>query len=73
MKGKHPELNLTSVRCSACGNEFMTRSTRSEMVIDVCSTCHPAYTGVERAVASGSRIERFERRLARRDAVAGRA
>jgi large subunit ribosomal protein L31 len=43
------------------------------MVIDVCSNCHPAYTGIERAVASGSRIERFERRRARRDALAGRA
>ena len=73
MKGKHPELALTSVRCSACGNEFTTRSTRSEIVVDVCSNCHPAYTGSERAVASGSRIERFERRRARRDSVASRA
>jgi large subunit ribosomal protein L31 len=73
VKGKHPELDLTSVRCSACGNEFTTRSTVSEMVVDVCSSCHPAYTGIERAVASGSRIERFERRRALRDAVVGRA
>jgi large subunit ribosomal protein L31 len=65
MKGKHPELTTTSVRCSTCGNEFTTRSTRSELTVDVCSACHPAYTGVERAVASGSRIERFERRRAR--------
>jgi ribosomal protein L31 len=43
------------------------------MVIDVCSNCHSAYTGIERSVAAGSRIERFERRRARRDAVAGRA
>ena len=65
MKGKHPEVTITSVRCSTCGNEFTTRSTVSELTIDVCSSCHPAYTGVERAVASGSRIERFERRRAR--------
>jgi large subunit ribosomal protein L31 len=65
MKGKHPELTTTSIRCSTCGNEFTTRSTRSELTVDVCSACHPAYTGVERAVASGSRIERFERRRAR--------
>jgi len=72
MKGKHPDLTITSVRCGTCGNEFTTRSTRSELAIDVCSACHPAYTGVERAVASGSRIERFERRRARsRPAVAG--
>jgi large subunit ribosomal protein L31 len=65
MKGNHPETTMTSVRCSSCGNEFTTRSTRSELTIDVCSACHPAYTGVERAVASGSRIEQFERRRAR--------
>jgi large subunit ribosomal protein L31 len=71
MKGTHPETTITTVRCSTCGNEFTTRSTRSELTIDVCSDCHPAYTGVERAVASGSRIERFERRRARsRSAVA---
>ena len=60
MKTIHPELGLTTVRCTSCGNTFTTRSTRSELVIDTCSSCHPAYTGVERAAAS--RIERFERR-----------
>jgi large subunit ribosomal protein L31 len=64
VKGKHPEMTITSVRCSTCGNEFTTRSTTDALTIDVCSACHPAYTGVERAVASGSRIERFERRRA---------
>jgi ribosomal protein L31 len=43
------------------------------LVVDVCSSCHPAYTGIERAVVSGSRIERFERRRARRQAVGDRA
>ena len=62
MKQIHPELMLTTVRCTSCGNEFTTRSNRSELVVEVCSNCHPAYTGVERAPASGSRIERFERR-----------
>ena len=65
MRAEHPELTLTTVRCSTCGTDFTTRSTRSEIVTDVCSQCHPAYTGVERAAASGSRIERFERRRAR--------
>ena len=50
------------VRCLSCGNVFTTRSTRSEILIDVCSNCHPAYTGYERATKTGSRIERFERR-----------
>jgi large subunit ribosomal protein L31 len=60
---------MTSVRCGTCGNEFTIRSTLGELVVDVCSNCHPAYTGIERAVAHGSRIERFERRRARRQAV----
>ncbi len=53
MKTIHPELRLTAVRCTSCGNTFTTRSTRSELVVDTCQNCHPAYTGVERAVASG--------------------
>jgi large subunit ribosomal protein L31 len=64
VKGNHPELVLTTVRCSTCGNSFATRSIRSELAVDVCSSCHPAYTGVERTVTAGSRIERFERRRA---------
>jgi large subunit ribosomal protein L31 len=64
--GNHPELKLTSVRCGTCGNEFTIRSNRGELVLEVCSSCHPAYTGVERALVRGGRIERFERRLARR-------
>ena len=62
MKQIHPELMLASVRCTSCGETFTTRSTRSELVVDSCSNCHPAYTGVERRVAMGGRIERFERR-----------
>jgi large subunit ribosomal protein L31 len=62
LKHIHPELRLASARCTSCGNTFTTRSTRSEIVADVCSNCHPTYTGVERAARSGSRIERFERR-----------
>jgi large subunit ribosomal protein L31 len=53
------------VRCAACGNEFTTRSIVAELVVDVCSSCHPAYTGIERELARGSRVERFERRRAR--------
>ena len=62
MKHIHPELLLTTVRCTSCGNTFTTRSTKSELVVDTCSECHPAYTGLERVAASGSRVERFERR-----------
>ena len=63
----HPELNGTTVTCSNCGTTFETRSTRPSMQVEACSQCHPAYTGSERTVGRGSRIERFERR---RDAAA---
>jgi large subunit ribosomal protein L31 len=62
MKGKHPDLRPTHVRCGACGNEFTTRTVHETLVLEICADCHPAYTGVERSVAHGSRIERFERR-----------
>ena len=58
----HPELHLIEVRCSACGASFHTRSAAGAITVDVCSNCHPAYTGVERTVAAGGRIERFNRR-----------
>ena len=60
-----PTRVIATVRCTSCGEVFTTRSTRSEITIDVCSHCHPAYTGVARTVESGSRIDRFERRRAR--------
>jgi large subunit ribosomal protein L31 len=57
-------MHRIDVRCASCGASFSIRSTAEAFSIDVCSNCHPAYTGRERAVASGGRIERFERRRA---------
>jgi large subunit ribosomal protein L31 len=62
---KQPELRLTTVRCSTCDRTFTTRSTRDSIVVDICSNCHPAYTGEARAPRQVERIERFERRRAR--------
>jgi large subunit ribosomal protein L31 len=59
-----PELHATSVVCGTCGSTFELRSTAGDLTVDVCAHCHPAYTGVERAGASGGRVERFERRRA---------
>ena len=70
MKGIHPERTNTNVHCTSCGNVFATRSSLNELVLDVCSNCHPAYTGVMREVVRGSRVERFERRRARAAAAA---
>ena len=60
----HPEMRVATVTCSTCGTTFETRSMRPVIGVEICSACHPAYTGVERTVHRGSRIERFERRRA---------
>jgi large subunit ribosomal protein L31 len=60
----HPELTLAVFTCVTCGTEITTRTAGDGQRLDVCSNCHPAYTGRERATVTGSRIERFERRLA---------
>ena len=62
--GIHPEYVLSHVRCS-CGNEFYTRSTKPEMHVEICSACHPFYTGKQKLVDTGGRVERFKRRAAR--------
>jgi large subunit ribosomal protein L31 len=60
----HPHTTIATIRCSSCGTIFATRSVRPSLEVEICSECHPAYTGVEPAVQRGSRIERFERRRA---------
>ncbi len=62
---QHPETHLVDVVCATCGTSFNIRSAAAAVSMEVCSNCHPAYTGVERATQSGSRIDRFERRRAR--------
>ena len=61
---QHPELHLVHARCSTCGATHTFRSTAGGIAVEVCSSCHPAYTGGAQAAASGSRIERFNRRRA---------
>jgi len=58
----HPETTITSVTCGNCGASFATRSTVSELRLDVCSSCHPAYTGGVERQAAGTRVERFNKR-----------
>jgi large subunit ribosomal protein L31 len=64
----HPEYVEAHVRCT-CGNEFTTRSTQSEIHVEICSNCHPFYTGKQKLVDTGGRVERFRRRQARRSAA----
>ncbi len=63
--GIHPEYAEATVRCS-CGNTFTTRSTKSDLHVELCSECHPFYTGKQKLVDTGGRIDRFERRYGRR-------
>lgn len=58
----HPEYREITVTCS-CGNEFATRSTLGEdLHVEVCSACHPFYTGKQKIVDSGGRVDKFRRR-----------
>ena len=63
----HPEYTLATVRCS-CGNEFTTRSTQSEIRLELCNQCHPFYTGKQKLVDSGGRVERYRQRYAKSQA-----
>jgi large subunit ribosomal protein L31 len=76
MKDKiHPNYVEAHVRCT-CGNEFVTRATQDEIHVEVCSNCHPFYTGRQKLVDTGGRVERFQRRVAkgrRRSAQTGGA
>jgi large subunit ribosomal protein L31 len=62
-QGIHPDYQIANVHCS-CGNTFQTRSTVSEIRAEICSNCHPFYTGKQKLVDAGGRVERFQRRYA---------
>ncbi len=64
----HPQYEETHVKC-ACGNEFDTRSThKGAIVVEICSACHPFFTGKQKLVDTAGRIERFRRKFAATDA-----
>ena len=60
--GIHPNYVEATVICS-CGNTFKTRSTKAELRTDLCSVCHPFYTGEQRIVDTAGQVERFTRRM----------
>jgi large subunit ribosomal protein L31 len=68
----HPQYRVTTVTCS-CGNTFTTRSTAPSGSIhaDVCSNCHPFYTGKQKILDTGGRVARFERRFGKTPAAGG--
>jgi large subunit ribosomal protein L31 len=63
--GIHPEYHDVVVRCS-CGNEFATRSTNPKIHVEICSNCHPFYTGKEKLVDAAGRVDRFLRKYGKR-------
>ncbi len=60
-KGIHPEYKETTIKC-ACGNEKTIFSTKENISVEICSKCHPFYTGKQKLVDSAGRIERFRRK-----------
>lgn len=65
-EGIHPNYDTCTVKC-ACGNTFETKSTKSELKVDICSKCHPFFTGKQKLVDTGGRVDRFNKRYARKD------
>ena len=59
----HPNYGEATVTCS-CGNTFTTESTKPVMTVELCNECHPFFTGKQKLVDSGGRVERFQRRYA---------
>ena len=60
----HPKYDVATAHC-ACGNTWETRSTRPTLRVDVCSKCHPFFTGEQRLVDTGGQVERFRRRMSK--------
>jgi large subunit ribosomal protein L31 len=62
--GIHPEYDLSNVVC-ACGNKFQTRSTLKEIRVEICSNCHPFFTGKQKLIDTAGRIEKFQKKYAK--------
>jgi large subunit ribosomal protein L31 len=60
----HPDYPVVTITCS-CGNTFETRSTKGDYRVELCSNCHPFYTGTQKLIDIGGRVERFNKRRAR--------
>ncbi|MDB4949463.1 MAG: ribosomal protein [Gemmatimonadetes bacterium] len=65
----HPSYDVATVHC-ACGNTFQTRSTKKDVHVEICSACHPYFTGKQKLMDTAGRVERFRQRYAGNDAAA---
>lgn len=67
--GIHPDYVPSQVSC-ACGTSFVTRSSRGDFQVNVCSKCHPFYTGTQKLMDAAGRVDRFKKRYAKKEAPA---
>lgn len=68
-QGIHPAWHETPVRCMTCGTTWTTGSTVESMTVEICSNCHPFYTGEQRIVDTEGRVDKFMKRLQQRDEI----
>ena len=61
-EGIHPKYETVTIRC-ACGAEVVTKSTPGDMRVEICSKCHPFFTGKQKFVDAGGRVDKFKKRL----------
>jgi large subunit ribosomal protein L31 len=64
----HPKYAEAEIRC-ACGNVIKTRSTKSTIIVGICNSCHPFYTGTQKFVDTAGRVDKFQQRLAKTQAA----
>lgn len=67
-QGIHPQLHLLKVQCS-CGNVIETTSTLESLHVEICSACHPFYTGKQKLIDTEGRVERFQKKYAKREGL----
>lgn len=61
-EGIHPDYKETTITC-ACGNVIKTHSTKENIRVEICSKCHPFYTGKQKLIDTGGRVDRFKKRF----------
>ncbi len=69
-KDIHPQYHPNAKATCACGNTFVTGSTKPELRVELCSNCHPFFTGTQKLVDTSRRVEKFQERAAKRAVVA---
>jgi large subunit ribosomal protein L31 len=66
-KDIHPQYNVKAKAKCACGNEFLVGSTKEKIEVEICSACHPFYTGKEKILDTMGRVERFKKKLEQKE------